>query len=137
MIIEWTDDLRIGVPAIDSEHQAMVGLCNRLLAAIHANATLSHLADILDHLVLQARAHFLAEEEMLDRHAYPAFVQHKAEHDRLLSQAESLRARYGDIDPEGDSQALKLDTAHFLKSWLLDHIRGGDKPYRPFLMSLA
>lgn len=137
MIIEWTDDLKLGFPAIDNEHREMVGLCNTLLRAINSDASFSTLADFLDHLMLQTRAHFISEEQLLDRHGYPAFVQHKAEHDRLLAQAESLRMRYGDIDQDCDGQALKADTAQFLTTWLMDHIRGGDKPYRPFLMNLA
>lgn len=135
--IEWSDEFKLGLPAIDADHKELLEVCNQFLDAVQADQPVSRLADILDRMILRTRAHFLAEERMLDRHGYPGLVIHKAEHDRLLLQAEVLKARYTDLAHEEEIRHLTMETADFLQTWLLDHIRTNDRPYRPFLMSLS
>ncbi len=137
MRIHWSDDFKLGLPAIDADHEELVELCNTFLDAAQNGARLADLATALDRLLLRTRAHFLHEERMLDRHGYPGLAIHKAEHDRLLSQAEMLKSRFEDVEGEDAIRRVTLETADFLQSWLLDHIKTNDRPYRPFLMSLA
>ncbi|MGE5476964.1 MAG: bacteriohemerythrin [Bacteroidales bacterium] len=135
--IEWSDEFKLGLPAIDAEHKELLEVCNQFLDAVQAEAPLEQLAAILGNMILRTRAHFIAEERMLDRHGYPGLVVHKAEHDRLLLQAEALLARYADTLQQEELRHITTDTANFLQTWLLDHIRTNDRPYRPFLMSLS
>lgn len=137
MRIHWNDEFKLGLPAIDADHEELVELCNQFLEAAQNAAPITELAGALDRLLLRTRAHFLHEERMLDRHGYPGLAIHKAEHERLLSQAETLKARFEDVEHEEDVRQVTLETADFLQSWLLDHIKVNDRPYRPFLMSLA
>lgn len=135
--VTWTDEFKLGLPAIDADHRELLDLCNEFLEAAQAGRAITDLAIILDRLILRTRAHFLAEERLLDRHGYPGLVIHKAEHERLLAQAETLKARYGATSQGDDLRHLTMETADFLQTWLLDHIRTNDRPYRPFLMSLS
>ncbi len=135
--IQWTDEFKLGLPAIDADHKELLDVCNQFLEAAQAGESVSQLAEILDRMILRTRAHFVAEERMLDRHNYPGLVAHKAEHQRLLLQAEALRARYHDVSQEEEIRHVTMETADFLQNWLLDHIRTNDRPYRPFLMSLS
>lgn len=135
--IEWTDEFKLGLPAIDADHKELLEVCNQFLDAVQAGQSVHQLADILEKLILRTRAHFLAEERMLDRHGYPGLVIHRAEHERLLIQAEALKARYRDVAHDDEIRHLSMETADFLQTWLLDHIRTNDRPYRPFLMSLS
>jgi len=135
--IDWSDEYKLGLPAIDAEHQDLLAICNEFLEFAQADCAPSLLATVLDRMVMRTRAHFVAEERMLDRHGYPDLVVHKAEHDRLLAQADTLRRRFAAENQQDGLRQLTLETAEFLQSWLLDHIRTNDRPYRPFLMSLA
>lgn len=137
MRIHWNDEFKLGLPAIDSDHQELLELCNQFLDAAQAGSAISVLATALDRLVLRTRAHFVAEERLLDRHGYPGLVIHKAEHERLLAQANTLKSRFETVEKDEDVRQLTLETADYLHSWLLDHIKVNDRPYRPFLMSLA
>lgn len=134
--IDWSDEYKLGLPVIDAEHQDLLTICNEFLESAQANCPPPELAAVLERMVARTRAHFLAEERLLDRHGYPDLVVHKAEHDRLLAQAETLHRRFAEEQQDRTHQ-LTLDTADFLQFWLLDHIRTNDRPYRPFLMSLA
>lgn len=133
--IDWSDEYKLGLPAIDADHRELVELCNEFLDAAHSGADLGALAAIFDRMILRTRAHFLAEERMLDRNGYPGFAIHKAEHDRLIVEAQTLRDRFA--EGHEDQARITADTAHFLQTWLLDHIRTNDRPYRPFLRSLV
>lgn len=137
MRIEWTDEFKLGLPAIDTEHRELLELCNQFLDATQRDASIRDLAGILGQLILRTRAHFLAEERMLDRHNYPGLAIHKAEHERLLTLADTLKVRYDTVGQDEEIRALTTETAEFLQSWLLDHIRSNDRPYRPFIMTLS
>ena len=88
--IEWTDEFKLGLPVIDAEHRELLEVCNQFLDAVNNGQAVAELARILEKMILLTRAHFVAEERMLDRNGYPGLVVHKAEHERLLIQAEAL-----------------------------------------------
>lgn len=135
--IEWNDDYKLGLPAMDADHQELVEICNQFLAAARADAPIPLLSGLLDQLVVRTRLHFLHEERMLDRHNYPGLAVHKADHQRLLAQADTLRQRFDSAVEEEEIRRLTTDTADFLRFWLLEHITTNDRPYRPFLRSLS
>lgn len=139
MGMDWNDAYNLGVPAIDADHRILLDLCGEFVEAAGNGAEVMVLAVILDKLILRTRIHFEAEEKLLDRHHYPQLAAHKSDHDRLITQAETLKAGFGRVSP-GDRdgiERLTRETADFLQAWLVDHIIQGDKPYRPFLMNLA
>ena len=134
--LEWSGEYELGVPAMDADHRDLLAMCNHFLFLASSHTPNDQLADCLDRLVLRTRAHFLAEERMLDRHGYPALVVHKAEHERLIREAEALS---GALRRGNDGKSLEdvvAETSDFLRSWLLEHIRSNDRPYKPFLRSL-
>ena len=140
--VEWSETLRLGVPAMDSDHRRLLDLSNEFLEAAQDHAPFVRLADILGELIAQTRGHFLAEETLLDRNSYPHLAGHRAEHARLITEAETLLARFvalktGEQPRPEDVDSLTMETAAYLQRWLIDHILADDKPYRPFLMRLV
>lgn len=137
-IIEWCDEFQLGLPAIDKDHREMLEQCNEYLLAVDRGAPMAELAGLLDRLLLRTRAHFIAEERLLDRHGYPGLALHKADHDRLLVQAEALRDRFDQADEDDETaRGLVAETTEFMRGWLLDHVRVNDRPFKPFLRSLS
>lgn len=130
--IDRNQELRVGVPAIDAEHQALLDICDQFLAAAESGRPAAGLEPILAAMITHARDHFTAEERVLDRVGYPALAAHKAAHRRLMAHAESLRSHWEEIDRERVRAA-----ADYLRAWLLDHIRTEDRSFRAFLMRLA
>lgn len=134
--LEWSNEYSIGVPAMDADHRDLLDMCNRYLEAVYGRENLEHLISLLDRIILRTQAHFQAEERMLDRHGYPGLAIHKAEHDRLLRDAEALSYRMRTDQGETGLEGIVRETTTFLGSWLLEHIRHNDRPYQPFLRSL-
>lgn len=135
--LEWNAEYELGVPAMDADHRDLMQMCNHFLFLAQNHTPPEQLADCLDRLILRTRAHFQAEERMLDRHGYPALAVHKSEHERLIRDAEALSTA---IRAGSDNRTLDdivAETSGFLRSWLLEHIRQNDRPYKPFLRSLS
>jgi len=134
--MEWNEELQLGVPTIDAQHRELFDLCRQFLEAARAGECVS-LHAILDRLVERTRAHFQAEEQMLDRCHYPGLAAHRAEHDRLLSDARNLQARWPVLPDDEARRAFSVEVANYLRNWLIGHIDLNDKPYKPFLRNLA
>lgn len=133
-LIEWSDDIKLGVPAIDADHRRLIDLTNTFLTAVEDELLMPQLAAILGELIHQTQTHFQAEERLLDQCSYPQLTSHRVKHGHLLVEVYMLHERFS--HPEADSM-LAMETALYLKHWLLDHIVASDKPFRPFLMRLG
>ncbi len=130
-LIEWTDELSVGVEEIDDQHKVLVDLINSLDEAIHSQAGKTASVDILNQLVEYTRIHFDAEEALMRTANYPDFDKHKAQHEVLLQQAESLQQKIA------GGAGISFQLLHFLKTWLTQHILDTDKQYTPHLVRHA
>ncbi len=136
--VDWSNDLKVGVPLLDAEHLGLVELFNDFIASALSDTDGLHLGTHFKDVVSAVRDHFASEENMLDRHNYPRFAAHKAHHHRLLAQAETLQADWQSAAPTmGGRDSLLARTIDYFTDRLLHHIREADRPYRPFLMRLA
>jgi hemerythrin len=133
--IDWNDgSLRLDIPAMDAEHRELFEILNAILLQVESGASQDLLLPMLDCLVAKSRAHFQAEEVLMDRHFYPGLAAHKADHARLLTEAEHLQDLYrrGEVRP-----GLSHETSEFIRRWFLGHIAEKDVPYRPFVRRLT
>ena len=128
-LMNWTDKLSVGVAVIDDDHKKLVGMVNELYDAMQAGRGRDLLGHILDGLVQYTRFHFAREEKFFAQTGYPDAVAHKQEHDELTRQVLGVQQKY----LSGTTTTLSLDVLHFLKDWLIKHIQGSDRKYRPHL----
>ncbi len=135
--IEWNDEYKTGVPAIDADHRQLIELANEFLSAAAAEAALHQLSPIMGRLIVHAAEHFAAEESLLDRNGYPDLARHRAEHERLMAQARTLHTRTQASADRDEVWRITHEAAEFFQRWLLEHIIREDKPFRTFVMRLA
>lgn len=131
------NDIKLGLPQLDADHRELIELCERYICGAESGAAVEDMEAILDQLIHRTRQHFAVEERMLDRGGFPGFAAHRAIHERLLLQAQALRDGYRQESERRGSSVLAHDTAEFLRCWLIDHIRGDDRSYRPFMRHLS
>lgn len=125
---EWRQELCIGVPEMDREHEILVGKINDLVRILNSgdlrakrNEALASYQKLASYVV----EHFRDEEELMERIGYSGLASHRKIHERLLNQAvEFQRAlELGSL--------RKADLISFLSDWLISHIRGTDMKYVP------
>lgn len=79
-------------------------------------------------LIEYARAHYLSEQLLMERHQFPGREAHAREHDHAVELLEDLRMRHA----VGITR-WTLDSIHLLRDWLAGHVRGADRSLVNFL----
>ena len=129
-LIQWSDQLSVGIPSIDEQHQKLVNMANTLNDALTAGQANEVLEKVFRGLVVYTQKHFGYEEELFAKHGYPASDAHRAEHDALRRQVGELQAKL-----DGGNFMIGVEVMSFLKGWLTNHILKSDKAYTGFLTS--
>jgi hemerythrin len=128
--VTWNDSWLIGVREIDIQHQNLVSLLNQLHEAMSQGRGKDVLGGILESLVRYTKAHFAAEERLMQQNGYPDIIAHKSEHEQLTKKVLEFQKEFvsGRI-------AMGVEVMQFLGSWLRSHIRGSDRKYVPCLLA--
>ncbi len=130
MIIEWNDELSVGIEEIDEQHKVLVGLVNEMHDAIHEHHGSEASQRILERLAEYTKIHFAVEESLMRIVDYPGYEEHKKQHEELIKEIVELQ---GKIARGEGSISFKL--LHFLKMWLTQHILDSDKEYSPYMLN--
>jgi len=126
-IFAWNDQYRVNVQEIDKQHKKLVETLNTLHAAMLSGKSREILADIIKNLVEYTGYHFSFEEQNMIKYHYPAYLQHKKEHDHFTEKVIDFQKK----QKEGRVM-VSLEVMNFLKDWLQNHILGTDKKYSSF-----
>jgi hemerythrin len=127
-LIKLDNNLKLNIPEIDSQHEALIRLVNRLHETMLLGADRATLGGILSQLLTDTRTHFSTEERLMSQFGYPEYAVHKSQHDKLMQHLERLAEDFHN----GElllSFAIVLD----LKGWAMVHIEKFDKPMGAFL----
>jgi hemerythrin len=120
-LLQWKDEFKVGVAEVDHEHEQLIGLINELHKTMQASGDLEQILDSLGEIYAQISAHFALEERMMRKSHYPAYAEHKEDHETLL---DDLRDIMDDVEDDGifDETQLSID----LNRWFSDHFRTHD-----------
>ena len=122
-----TDDLRLGVAAIDAEHEAQLRLLDELEAA--ASRGQRDLArERFAAFVGWLDAHFLSEQILMRGHAYPGYAAHVQDHEAAIGMLGELRGRV-----EAGREDLHPRVLDALRRWLVGHVHTFDRTFAEFL----
>lgn len=126
-LIQWTEELSVGVADIDAQHKTLVSLINELHAAMKTRKSKESMLEIFDRLRDYTVTHFGHEENLFARHSYPETKEHAAAHQqfvaKILEWEQAIKSGQGSVT---------MDIMRFLKQWLTKHIMGVDKRYSAF-----
>ena len=126
--VTWNDTWVVGVQEIDAQHKHLVSLLNDLHEAMKQGKGSDIMKNILGSLIQYTKAHFAAEERLMQQSKYPDIVAHKHEHVLLTEKVVAFQN-----DFEAGRIGIGVEVMQFLGDWLRGHIRGTDKQYVPFL----
>ena len=122
---EWSDEMSVGVPLIDSDHRALIGFINDLHDALESGDELAVLGETLGKLVVYIEFHFKREEKVMQACGFPHIETHRGEHRDFTKRIHDIHAYYQrEIDV-----SMTRGLLDFLKDWLNHHILIQDKAY--------
>lgn len=120
-------------PFMNADHAREARLVNELEAALQAHArgegSLERVVERMSVLAVHTRDHFLREESLMRQARFPAYAEHKAEHDRVLAEMDAEVRRFRD---GGDAARLSRYVFETLPAWFADHLHAFDEPTARF-----
>jgi hemerythrin len=122
MLIEWTDDLNIGIEIIDKQHKKIVDYINQLNIAIRKNNR-DQVGRVLRELADYTISHLAFEETLLEKVGYLYLKPHKGLHEMFTKRLEKFQQRHD----SGEDVAEQL--LNMLSIWLVHHIKQSDMDY--------
>lgn len=134
MAVEWREDLATGNREIDDQHKELFRRFNILLESCQQGKGKDEVRRLLLFLGDYVRSHFAAEEQLQILHKYPGFRSHKDQHDGFIKDFRKLETQLND---EGVSLGLVIQTNQTLVDWLIKHISGTDKELAGYLRTSA
>lgn len=130
--MEWSDQLSIGIEAIDQQHKTLIDRLNHVTAALSAHQGEKEVASSLDFLIKYTDYHFSKEEEYMEKYNYPGLGAQKEQHrefNKILAQMEQ------EFIEDGATKALAESIDTLLINWLTKHIEGIDIKFGQFLQT--
>ena len=122
-LMEWNDQLDVGVQAMNNQHQDLLDLMNVLYEGNNEGESFESLLPTLTQLKEYTIKHFQEEEQYMESIQFDGLPSHKLIHEQLLN-------RFA----QEEEKILKSKTFPesffgFLKVWLSAHIKGIDMKY--------
>jgi hemerythrin len=119
--LQWRDEFSVGIAEVDHEHRELIELINELQKDLQAGSSTRKIVRSLGEIYAQIAAHFALEEKMMRTTRYPAYAEHKEDHEALL---DDLRDIMDGVEYDGalDQAQLNVD----LNRWFSDHFQTHD-----------
>ncbi|WP_051261232.1 bacteriohemerythrin [Desulfovibrio inopinatus] len=119
--IKWTDDLLLGIPAIDAEHRVLVKYAEDFQQAVQQGQGREALSRLFDRLLEYTAGHFAREETFMRKMNYPDIEEHIREHRRITGEVMQLN--------RDKSYVFPANVGSFLEDWIVGHISQRDRKY--------
>jgi hemerythrin len=123
-LMKWSEQLSVGVKAMDGQHVVLIETLNELHAALTNGEAHTIVGPLLGKLLSYTNTHFSAEEALMEASAFPGLAQHRILHRDLIKQIEVFSGRF-----ERGEEMLSIHLMNFLRDWLSTHILQKDKEY--------
>ncbi len=119
-LIEWREEYCTGIRGVDFEHEALIGQINSVYAMIEQDSARDLVIDSLGEIYGSISAHFALEEQMMLRHGYDRYAQHKADHERLLDDIREITDEY-EVSVQLDENVFKQKLADWFQLHFKTH----------------
>jgi hemerythrin len=123
-LVEWDNELSVGIRQIDEHHQHLVSLLNKAHESFVWGSQVGDRELIINELIDYASYHFSVEEELMKNCRYTGLEAHQKEHGNFITKIREIQYPGADEDIQGH-----LDIVTFLLEWLIMHIKVSDRAY--------
>ena len=127
-LLKWDSSFSVNIEEIDKQHQILLKRINDLYDAMRNGKEREVLGKLINQLSVYAAMHFAKEEHYFELFAYPEIDIHKQEHSDFEQEVYQFES-----DFIAGRQDLSIKVMNFMGEWLINHIKGSDKKFGPFL----
>ena len=130
-LVQWSDSLATGIRVFDDQHKTLCDYINKLHRAMQERQTSSVMNEIIADLKEYTIMHFGAEEKYFNKTSYPEKEKHAKIHRAFEAKVQACEEEL----KKGTAQ-VSMELLNFLKDWLINHIKGMDAHYAPYVKQL-
>ena len=123
-MIEWQDNLCIGVLELDIQHKLLFEKFGAFLQACQSEADTDTVHRLFWFLEAYTVTHFTDEEKLMQRLAYPDYLPHREQHLEFIAEIGRIKER---LRVEGATLSLVSSLTAFIGNWLVQHIAKMDR----------
>lgn len=125
--VHWDDRYKLGIEAIDTQHEKLFELVNRLFELEDSNSDKEELREILYKFSDYMKVHFHDEEEYMASIDFPSLEEHKKLHQEIIESIAHVIATPAKLN------IIKSKMRIVSKRALIDHIMNEDTKINLFL----
>jgi hemerythrin len=129
-LMQWTEDLAVGVEVIDRQHQELFRRIDHLVQAVKKKECKFMIGDVIQFLKEYVVEHFGDEERIMQEQKYPAYQAHKAQHEWFIGEFASMEE---ELRNEQSSYTRSVYTNQMVVDWITAHIKKLDRELASFL----
>lgn len=127
--LEWSEEYRLGLAAIDKQHQRLFDIVGRISALDSETSSKEELRGILGELSSYMREHFNDEEAYMSRIGFPEYEYHRQLH------AEIIEFVNASVTHSPTIQMIQTKLKFIIKKALIDHIINEDTKIKLYTAS--
>ena len=120
MTIQWDESLRLGVPAIDGQHEEIFDYFDKLTDALQRGDAKNEVADLLAYLADYAETHFEEEEGLMASVKYPGLNAQLIHHAQFK---ENIKTLSGLLSADAPLQEIAIKADAILIRYFILHVR--------------
>lgn len=131
MALKWKDTFSCNIREIDDQHKKLFQIGSELfeLASLKDNADhYDEIMKIINELKDYTIYHFNYEENLMEKHFYRNYAEHKIEHEAFIKAIAKIEN--SDLDAHQSASVMKLII--FISDWITSHILKTDIQYKDF-----
>ncbi|MBQ8385300.1 MAG: hemerythrin family protein [Spirochaetaceae bacterium] len=131
--VPWEKKYEMGISMLDTQNKELVALCNTLRARLMERNRGDGvdwkvaLALALRESVKYTKAHFVAQERMMQQTNYPKYLQHKQYHQEFVESITHVLNSFS-----GATKQTAFEFSSFLREWTLSHIAHDDQEFAKY-----
>ena len=132
MVLAWTDELAVGLPAVDAQHLGIIEAMQRLHGSVSDGRLWDVSRGLASEVIELFEEHFSAEENFMRSIRYPGVALHVRAHSSFFSDVSGLIYRIETCDP-----GVITDIAQCARRWAFDHVLVMDRDIARYAAGLA
>jgi methyl-accepting chemotaxis protein len=126
-LLEWTNDMALGVAEVDAHHRAIIGALNAFAGEMLHGDGATAARDMLRKMQTDMEQHFAQEEQEMQKRSYPGLPDHRKQHQEMLRRMEDFGRKLSGDKVKGASEFFE-----FCADWFKFHIQKSDGPFIAF-----